>query len=247
MNSGEAAESVVRMSLQGTEVALKVTGEAAKNVAALLYAIYKGRKKTKGKIKLAKMLKSGKPLKIFSIREDELKFFQKIAKKYGLLYALLIDKYNKDMDGMIDIAVPASAASRLNRIINRYKFSTVKEESDIQHSKGSPHNKVKKNKKSKDDEIVDDLLKKPTERKSKTEDEVIEDLFASSKDNKENNNLKKNDQSKTFLKNKKDLETGTKEKPSVRAKLKNIKESMKNNKGINPKRENNKNKGNNVR
>ena len=57
MNSGEAAESVVRMSLQGTEVALKVTGEAAKNVAALLYAIYKGRKKTKGKIKLAKMLK----------------------------------------------------------------------------------------------------------------------------------------------------------------------------------------------
>lgn len=226
MNSGEAAESVVRMSLQGTEVALKVTGEAAKNVAALLYAIYKGRKKTKGKIKLAKMLKSGKPLKIFSIREDELKFFQKIAKKYGLLYALLIDKYNKDMDGMIDIAVPASAASRLNRIINRYKFSTVKEESDIQHSKGSPYNKVKKNKKSKDDEIVDDLLKKPTERKSKTEDEVIEDLFASSKDNKENNNLKKNDQSKTFLKNKKDLETGIKEKPSVKEKLKGIKKEM---------------------
>ena len=247
MNSGEAAESVVRMSLQGTEVALKVTGEAAKNVAALLYAIYKGRKKTRGKIKLAKMLKSGKPLKIFSIREDELKFFQKIAKKYGILYALLIDKLYRDKDGMIDIAVPASAASRLNRLINRYKFSTVKEESDIQHSKGSPRSKVKKKEKSKDDEVVDDLLKKPTERKSKTEDEVVEDLFASSKDKKEDNNLKKNNQSKSSLKNKKDLETGTKEKTSVRAKLKNIKESMKNNEGINSNRENNKNKGNNVR
>lgn len=247
MNSGEAAESVVRMSLQGTEVALKVTGEAAKNVAALLYAIYKGRKKTRGKIKLAKMLKSGKPLKIFSIREDELKFFQKIAKKYGILYALLIDKLYRDKDGMIDIAVPASAASRLNRLINRYKFSTVKEESDIQHSKGSPRSKVKKKEKSKDDEVVDDLLKKPTERKSKTEDEVVEDLFASSKDKKEDNNLKKNNQSKRSLKNKKDLETGTKEKTSVRAKLKNIKESMKNNEGINSNRENNKNKGNNVR
>lgn len=247
MNSGEAAESVVRMSLQGTEVALKVTGEAAKNVAALLYAIYKGHKKTRGKIKLAKMLKTGKPLKIFSIRKDELKFFQKIAKKYGILYALLIDKLYSDKDGMIDIAVPASAASRINRLINRYKFSTVKEESDIQHSKGSPRSKVKKKEKSKDDEVVDDLLKKPTERKSKTEDEVVEDLFASSKDKKEDNNLKKNNQSKSFLKNKKDLETGTKEKPSVRVKLKNIKESMKNNEGINPSRVNNKNKDNNVR
>ena len=93
MNSGEAAESIVRMSLQGTEVALKITGEAAKNIAALMYAIYRGRKQTKGKTKLEKMLKSGEPLKIFSVRKDELKFFRKVAKRYGILYALLIDKY----------------------------------------------------------------------------------------------------------------------------------------------------------
>ena len=45
--SGDAAESVVRMSLQGTEVALKLTGSAAKNIAALLYAIYKIKSKQK--------------------------------------------------------------------------------------------------------------------------------------------------------------------------------------------------------
>ena len=33
-NSGDAAEQVVRLSLEGTEVALKLTGSAAKNVAA---------------------------------------------------------------------------------------------------------------------------------------------------------------------------------------------------------------------
>ena len=40
---------MLEMSLQGTEVALKITGEAAKNIAALMYAIYRGRKQTKEK------------------------------------------------------------------------------------------------------------------------------------------------------------------------------------------------------
>ena len=211
MNSGEAAESIVRMSLQGTEVALKITGEAAKNIAALMYAIYRGRKQTKGKTKLEKMLKSGEPLKIFSVRKDELKFFRKVAKRYGILYALLIDKHNLDSDGMVDIVVPASAAARFNRLINRYKFSTVKEESNIEHDEGSPYKKdrrKKKNEKSKEKEFTDE--------------QIIEDLF--SEDNGKNNS-KKNVQSKDFLKNNKNLEIGT-EKPSVRENLKNIKNEM---------------------
>ena len=211
MNSGEAAESIVRMSLQGTEVALKITGEAAKNIAALMYAIYRGRKQTKGKTKLEKMLKSGEPLKIFSVRKDELKFFRKVAKRYGILYALLIDKHNLDSDGMVDIVVPASAAARFNRLINRYKFSTVKEESNIEHDEGSPYKKdrrKKKNEKSKEKEFTDG--------------QIIEDLF--SEDNGKNNS-KKNVQSKDFLKNNKNLEIGT-EKPSVMENLKNIKNEM---------------------
>ena len=36
--SGDAAEQVVRLSLEGMEVAAKITGSAAKEVAALLYA-----------------------------------------------------------------------------------------------------------------------------------------------------------------------------------------------------------------
>ena len=40
-SSGDAAEQVVRLSLEGTEVALKLTGSAAKNIAAALYTIYK--------------------------------------------------------------------------------------------------------------------------------------------------------------------------------------------------------------
>ena len=38
-NSGDAAEQIVRMSLEGTEVALRLSGSAAKNIAVALYTI----------------------------------------------------------------------------------------------------------------------------------------------------------------------------------------------------------------
>ena len=63
--SGEAAEQIVRMSLEGFEVAAKITGAGAKNIAVLLYSILKEEKKTKGKARLTNMLRSGKELKVF--------------------------------------------------------------------------------------------------------------------------------------------------------------------------------------
>ena len=66
MNTGgEAAEQIVRMSLEGFEVAAKITGAGAKNIAILLYSILKEEKKTKGKARLTSMLRSGKELKVF--------------------------------------------------------------------------------------------------------------------------------------------------------------------------------------
>ena len=45
MNTGgEAAEQIVRMSLEGFEVAAKITGAGAKNIAILLYSILKEEK-----------------------------------------------------------------------------------------------------------------------------------------------------------------------------------------------------------
>ena len=58
--SGEAADQVVRMTLNGVEVAAKLSGAAAKQVAVMLYAILKDQKRTKGKMRLSSMLRSGK-------------------------------------------------------------------------------------------------------------------------------------------------------------------------------------------
>ena len=96
MNTGgEAAEQIVRMSLEGFEVAAKITGAGAKNIAILLYSILKEEKKTKGKARLTSMLRSGKELKVFTVKNGDLKKFTQEAKKYGVLYCVLTYHYFK--------------------------------------------------------------------------------------------------------------------------------------------------------
>ena len=125
-NSGDAAEQVVRMSLEGTEVALKLTGAAAKNIAAALYAVYKNRDKNKirGRQRLTAMLKSGKELKVFTVSEEHLKQFAVEAKRYGVVYCALRGK-EKSADGLVDVMVRAEDASKINRIVERFKLATV--------------------------------------------------------------------------------------------------------------------------
>ena len=83
--SGEAADQVIRMSLNGVEVAARISGKAALEVATMLYAVMKDQKKTKGKTRLTNLLKSGKPLTVFTLPNQDLANFQKEAKKYGIL------------------------------------------------------------------------------------------------------------------------------------------------------------------
>lgn len=121
--SSDAAEQIVRMSLEGFEVAAKVTGSGAKDIAVLLYTIMKNKEQTSGKSKLSSMLKSGKPLTIFTVKKEDLAKFQQEAKRYGILYCALIDKKDKSKDGIVDIVVRKEDSARINRIVERFKFA----------------------------------------------------------------------------------------------------------------------------
>ena len=123
--SSDAAEQLVRISLQGIEVAAKITGSGAKNIAVMLYAIAKDQQKIKGKTKLSNMLKSGKELKVFSIKQEDIKKFTEESKRYGVLFSAIVDKKNISTDGMIDIIVRAEDAGKINRIVNRFKLATI--------------------------------------------------------------------------------------------------------------------------
>ena len=100
-NGGDAAEQVVRLSLEGFEVAAKLSGSAAKEIALLLISVLKQEHKTKGKARLTNMIKSGKELKVFSIPQKDLKKFVQQAKRYGVLYNVLRDRHNNSENSPI--------------------------------------------------------------------------------------------------------------------------------------------------
>ena len=57
VGGGEAADQLVRMMLSGGEVAVRLSGSAAKNLLALSLALAKNHKKICGKINMGKMLR----------------------------------------------------------------------------------------------------------------------------------------------------------------------------------------------
>ena len=138
--SGDAAEQIVRISLEGAEFALRITGAAAKEMAAFLAAAMKsqGNKlKLKGKSRMAAMLKSGKALEIFSVKDSDLKKFYQGAKQYGIVYCVLRSR-NNTPDGLCDVMVKADDAPKISRVIERFRFATVdkaKIENDIVSSR----------------------------------------------------------------------------------------------------------------
>lgn len=119
----EAADQVVKIMLDGSEHAIKIAGAGAKQMAVLLYALLKDQKRTKGKMRLTNMLRSGKELRIFPVKTEDLKKFCKEAKKYGVLYCVLRQKNGGD--GVVDIMARAEDASKINRIFEWLQITAV--------------------------------------------------------------------------------------------------------------------------
>ena len=127
MNTGgDAAEQIVRMSLEGFEVAVKITGAGAKNIAVLLYSILKEEQKTKGKARLTNLLRSGKPLKIYTLKNDDLRKFAQEAKKYGVLFTAVKDNTNNT--GLCDIIAKQEDVTKLNYIMEKMGYAAPEKE-----------------------------------------------------------------------------------------------------------------------
>ena len=227
MNTGgEAAEQIVRMSLEGFEVAAKITGAGAKNIAILLYSILKEEQKTKGKARLTNMLRSGKELKVFTVRNSDLKKFTQEAKKYGVLYCVLADRKNKDPNAEVDVIARAEDASKISRIAERFKLAseaTASVVTDVEKAKdekaGQPEPDIGVQEKAEKDKLLDALMGKPMQKEenapenpsvAKTEKSPLSEPFSEKPS--------KSAEGATMTKE---------EKPSVRDELRKIKESRK--------------------
>ena len=253
MNTGgEAAEQIVRMSLEGFEVAAKITGAGAKNIAILLYSILKEEQKTKGKARLTNMLRSGKELKVFTVKSGDLKKFTQEAKKYGVLYCVLADRGNKDPNAEVDVIARAEDASKISRIVERFNLASVDAasivteaekskgakgklkdaktagEKDAGAKDGQPEPDIGVEEKAEKDRLMDALMGKPVKKE----------------ENAPNPSLAKTEKSPlsepTLKQQRKSAEGATMtkaEKPSVREELRKIKEGRKQEADVSPAKE----------
>ena len=242
MNTGgEAAEQIVRMSLEGFEVAARITGAGAKNIAILLYSILKEEQKTKGKARLTNMLRSGKELKVFTVKSGDLKKFTQEAKKYGVLYCVLADRGNKDPNAEVDVIARAEDASKISRIVERFNLASVDAASivtEAEKSKGEK-GKPKDAKTAKDTKDVKDGQPEPDigVQEKAEKDRLMDALMGKpvqKEENAPNPSLAKTEKSPlsepTSEQQRKSAEGATMtkaEKPSVREELRKIKESRK--------------------
>ena len=218
--SSDAAETTVKMCMEGFEIAAKITGSAAKNIAILLYTALKKERKTKGKTSLSNMLKTNKELKVFSLKKEDLKTFIAEAKRYGVLFCTLVDK-SKEFDD-VDILVRAEDASKIDRIVEKFKLSVVNTADIRNEMSKSKDEKSKEFDVSVEDEILDEILSKSNEKEN------------DNKSNPSSAKTVKDPQSEHLSENNNTLEEGAKnkEKPSVREELKNIQAKLKEKYGL---------------
>jgi hypothetical protein len=125
----QAIDQSFRIVLLGAEYTLRLSGTAALRIAAALWSIATTQQRTRGKARLAKLLKDGKELKVFSITEAQLKDFAKEAKRYGVLYAV-IKGTKENPDALVDVMVKAADAAKINRIAEKLAIAEF-DESDV--------------------------------------------------------------------------------------------------------------------
>lgn len=177
-SSGDAAEQVVRLSLEGFEVAAKLTGSTAKEVAILLASVLKQEVtqsgKTRGKARLTSMIKSGKELKVFSIQQRDLQKFTQHAKKYGVLYCVLRDKNTNNPDATIDIITRAEDASKIQRIVERFELGKVDKASIVSEAEKDVAQREAAQRdiptKSKGEKIVEEAMGAPIQKERNTQE-----------------------------------------------------------------------------
>ena len=108
---GDAADQIVRYSMEGMEHTLRISGSIAKNLAVFIVAVLKDQKKTYGKTQMVRMIKERRPTKFFTVPDDRMK----------------------------ELMVFAEDAAKMNRVLDRMDIDYVKAESGkVEFDTGDP-------------------------------------------------------------------------------------------------------------
>ena len=158
VGGGEAADQLVRMMLSGSEVAIRLSGSAAKDLLALTMALAKQNKQLSGKVNMARMLRETRDLRLFPMTPEQYKAFKQHAKKQRLLFSAIRDKDNKGE--LVDVVMPVTELDRANMIFERIKYTGQPERSGPEQPRDEPRDREPARKQEWDPEIRADAPKK---------------------------------------------------------------------------------------
>ena len=225
--TADAADQIVRMSLNGVEFALRITGSGAKEIGSLLIKALKSsshqKLKTKGSIRLNNLIRSGKKLDVAEVADGNLKEFCTVAKKYGVLYTLLKDR--KGNSGKTEIMYKSEDKEKINRIFKKIGMLTVdmaEVKEDVQKDlSGQPVPDRDEHSERKDEDFFSKLFEKanPTKEAGQNENPTgtrTEDRDPSANFSKTEVRMKSRDSSENI----------EEKRRSVRKELKEIRESQ---------------------
>ena len=118
--SSEAAEQMVRMMLSGGEAAIRLSGSAIKNSAALLLALARSHKRVFGKVRLVQMLRETRDIRQFQMTPELFRTFKKMAKKKKVLYSAIRDRLHPS--ALVDVLLPITEVERANMVFEDIKY-----------------------------------------------------------------------------------------------------------------------------
>ncbi|MCQ2770344.1 MAG: PcfB family protein [Clostridia bacterium] len=118
--SSDVAEQVVRLSLYGAEMIMKLTGSGAKNAAMLIASAIKGSSKNEGSVRLSRMLEGGKPLMCYEFDVKDVDKFRTGAREYGIMYNVVKEK--GDAFKTFDVFIKKEDVPRFERMCKRFSL-----------------------------------------------------------------------------------------------------------------------------
>ena len=207
VGGGEAADQLVRMMLSGSEVAIRLSGSAAKNLLALTMALAKQNKQLSGKVNMARMLRETRDLRLFPMTPEQYQVFKKQAKKQKLLFSAIKDKDGKGK--LIDVVMPVTELDRANMIFDRIKYTGRREQSVQEQQQEKSHERAQEKAPSRDREW-DPEIRRDTPKKGDRSERGSRDT--SSKSSTQRNSA--------------DETARTNEKPSIEKRLKGFRAEL---------------------
>lgn len=116
--ASDAADQVVRESIQITESSLRLLAGGSEKILQLLIALSKD-KTSKGYKSVERLARDRRPICVFQMHEDDIRRFNELAKSFNIAFAVAKEKEPRDHGGFCEVLAKVDDMHLVNRIMER--------------------------------------------------------------------------------------------------------------------------------